>query len=105
PARAEPMQRYMKSAMPYHGVPTPALRAVTRDLFARHPLASAGDWREAVLELWRGARRREERCAAIGLLGQRAYRAYRTLDTLPMLEEMIVDGAWWDYVDAIATHR
>jgi len=74
-------------------------------VFARHPLASADDWRGAVLELWRGARRREERYAAISLLAQRSYSAYRTLEILPMLEEMIVDGAWWDYVDAIATHR
>ena len=25
--------------------------------------------------------------------------------SLPLLEEMIVDGAWWDYVDPLATHR
>jgi len=30
---------------------------------------------------------------------------FQTLETLPMYEEMIVTGAWWDYVDDIATHR
>ena len=105
PAKAEPMQRYMKSAMPYHGVTTPVLRAIWRDVFARHPLATADAWREAVSTLWRDARRREERYVAIGLLGWRAYRPHRTLDTLPLLEEMIVDGAWWDLVDPLATHR
>jgi 3-methyladenine DNA glycosylase AlkD len=105
PAKAETMQRYMKSAMRFHGVTTPELRAVCRDVFTRRPLASAADWRVAVLTLWRGAKRREERYAAIELSGWRAYRAHRTLDTLPMLEEMIVSGAWWDYVDPLATHR
>jgi 3-methyladenine DNA glycosylase AlkD len=105
PTRAEPMQRYMKSAMPYHGVTTPQLRAIGREVFAQHTLASDADWRAAVLALWRDAKRREERYAAIELLAWRAYASYRTLDLLPMLEEIAVDGAWWDFVDPIATHR
>jgi 3-methyladenine DNA glycosylase AlkD len=105
PAKAPGMQRYMKSAMPYYGITTPIQRAINREVFERHPLASPDDWRDAVLTLWRSARRREERYAAIGLLAWRAYRPYRTLDTLPMLEEMIVGGAWWDLVDPLATHR
>jgi 3-methyladenine DNA glycosylase AlkD len=105
PERAVGMQRYMKSAMPYHGVAAPALRALCQETFARHRLAAAADWRDAVLMLWREARRREERYAALELLGARAYAPFRTLDILPMLEELIVEGAWWDYVDGIATHR
>jgi 3-methyladenine DNA glycosylase AlkD len=27
------------------------------------------------------------------------------METMPMYEEMIVTGAWWDYVDAVAIHR
>jgi 3-methyladenine DNA glycosylase AlkD len=27
------------------------------------------------------------------------------LDALPLYEEMITTGAWWDYVDSIASHR
>jgi 3-methyladenine DNA glycosylase AlkD len=27
------------------------------------------------------------------------------MDVLPMYEEMIVTGAWWDYVDGIAAYR
>jgi 3-methyladenine DNA glycosylase AlkD len=105
PAKAEPMQRYMKSAMPYHGLPAPVLRAICRETFARHPLADQAAWRAAVLLLWRDAERREERYAAIELLGQRSYAAFRTLDLLPVLEEIVTSGAWWDYVDPIATHR
>jgi 3-methyladenine DNA glycosylase AlkD len=105
PARAEPMQRYMKSAMPYHGVTAPVMRVICREVFTRHPLGSEAAWREAVLTLWRDARRREERYAALGLLARRAYASYRTVELLPLLEELIVDGAWWDLVDPLATHR
>jgi len=98
------MQAYMKSALPYRGVPVPAQRALYRRLFAEHPLESEAAWRRAVLELWRDAAFREERYAATELAHARRYAAYRTLDALPVFEEMIVDGAWWDHVDAVATH-
>ncbi len=105
PLKAGPMQAYMKSAMPYHGVPTPALRSLCNRLFIEHSFSTDTDWREACLTLWRGAQFREERYAAIELTGHRLYRTWQTMATLPMYEEMIVTGAWWDYVDAIATQR
>jgi 3-methyladenine DNA glycosylase AlkD len=55
--------------------------------------------------LWRPARFREERYAAIALTGDRAYAPFQTLETLPLYEELIVTGAWWDYVDTVAGRR
>ena len=98
------MQRYMKSSMPYLGVPTPPLRRTCRAVFARHPLDGLDEWRDAILTLWRRATHREHRYAAIELASDRRYAAFQTGRAIPMYEEMIVDGAWWDYVDAIA-HR
>lgn len=103
--KAPAMQAYMKSAMPYIGVTAPQLREACRAVFAAHPLASFDGWHETTLALWREAHYREERYAAIGLTGDRRYRGYQRLDALPIYEEMIVSGAWWDYVDDLATHR
>jgi len=105
PGKAAPMQAYMKSAMPFLGIQTDERRAICRRVFAAHPLASATEWRAVCLDLWRGAEYRDERHAAIELTGHRLYRDYQKLNTLPMYEEMIVDGAWWDYVDQIAKDR
>jgi 3-methyladenine DNA glycosylase AlkD len=105
PAKAPGMQAYMKSAMPYLGVQTPVLRKAVRPLLAAHPLGRFKEWHDTVLELWREARYREERYAAIELAGYHRYREFRTLEALPMYEEMITSGAWWDYVDAIATRQ
>lgn len=105
PAKAPAMQAYMKSAMPYRGVPAPQLRAACRLVFAAHPLASFEQWRATTLALWRDAAYREERYAAIDLTGDKRYRAYQRLDALPIYEEMIISGAWWDYVDELAIHR
>jgi 3-methyladenine DNA glycosylase AlkD len=99
------MQAYMKSAMPYLGIQATPLRKVARAVFAAHKIESFPEWRDTVLELWRGAQYREERYIAIELAGYPAYRNFRTLDALPIYEEMITSGAWWDYVDSIASHR
>lgn len=95
----------MKSEMPYRGVSAPNQRAIYRDLFSLHPITTWGRWRATILTLWRDAGYREERYAAIELSGYHSYRDFQTLDTLPLYEEIITTGAWWDYVDAVAIHR
>jgi 3-methyladenine DNA glycosylase AlkD len=102
PTRAAGMQAYMKSTMPYRGVRMPEVRSICKRVFAEHPLSSCDEWQADVLELWRGAKFREERYAAMELAGQRRYAEYRTPSVMPMFEEMIVTGAWWDYVDEAA---
>jgi 3-methyladenine DNA glycosylase AlkD len=105
PARAAGAQAYMKSEMPFLGVGATPLRKACREVFGAHAIPTAPAWRKQVLAIWRNARFREERYGAIELTGHRLYRDFQDLDALPMYEEMIVTGAWWDYVDAIATGR
>jgi 3-methyladenine DNA glycosylase AlkD len=105
PARAPAMQAYMKSAMPYLGVPAVALRQVCKTAFAGLTWPDRAAWQADVLAIWRGAAFREERYAAIELTGVKAARAFQRIDALPMYEEMIVAGGWWDYVDSIVTQR
>ena len=95
----------MKSAMPFIGVAATPMRKACREVFSQYPLANAQEWQQAVLGIWRRAKYREERYAAIELTGYKPYRAWQSPATLPMYEEMIVTGAWWDYVDVIAAHR
>lgn len=99
------MQAYMKSAMPYHGVPTPLLRQICRATFVDVQFATASHWQEEVLALWRAARFREERYAALYLAGDKRSQPFQTLAAMKMYEELIVTGAWWDYVDDIASRR
>jgi 3-methyladenine DNA glycosylase AlkD len=105
PLKAPAMQAYMKSAMPYHGVSAPLLRQVCKATFADLQFASVSQWQTVVLELWRRARFREERYAALYLTGDMRARTFQSPATMKMYEELIVTGAWWDYVDDIASHR
>ena len=102
PVRAEGQQRYMKSEMPFHGVRVPEVRRLARALAKDHPLPDAGAWESAVLGIWRSATHREQRYAAVELAYVPTYRRWLRPGRLGMLEEMIVTGAWWDYVDQLA---
>lgn len=105
PSDAPQMQAYMKSAMSFYGVKATPLRQIAKIVFAQHPLDNFANWHDTVLALWRGAKYREERYCAIELCGAKQYKSFQTLDAVPLYEEMIVSGAWWDFVDAIAGHR
>src|SRR5690242_16107513 len=89
PAKAPGMQAYMKSSMPYYGLPAPVLRRVTKQVFAEFAPAN-GDWADTVLAVWRKAGYREERYAAIELTGHKQYSLLQTpAVALPIYEEMI----------------
>ena len=102
PQRARQQQAYMKSAMPFHGVPMPRLRTLVRSILLRHHLEDASAWQRAILLLWRRASHREQRYAAVEVLLAPAYRGWIVAERLPLIEELVVAGAWWDTVDAIA---
>lgn len=105
PERAAGQQRYMKSDMPFHGVVMGDVRRIARSVAHDHPFHDRADWEAGVLEIWRDASHREQRYAATEMAGLPAWRNALDGDALPMIEEMIVTGAWWDHVDALAaTH-
>jgi 3-methyladenine DNA glycosylase AlkD len=105
PVKAPIMQAYMKSEMPYHGVPTPVLRQICKVAFADVEFPTAREWQGEVLGLWRAAQYREERYAAMHLTRHKCALSYQTPSALKIYEELIVTGAWWDYVDEIASNR
>jgi 3-methyladenine DNA glycosylase AlkD len=105
PARARGTQAYMKTTDAFHGVTTDDLRAVCKRVFAELDLRDAPTWRAHVLDVWRGAEFRDERYCAIELAADPRALEFHDMDALPMFEEMIVTGAWWDTVDAVAGRR
>jgi 3-methyladenine DNA glycosylase AlkD len=102
-ALAAPMQRYMKSAMPFHGVQTPLRRQLLREVVREHKPHTVERISSACAALWDGAIAREERYCAIDLpqvaLGRRAV----DLSFLPVWQRFTTEGAWWDFGDAISS--
>ena len=92
----------MKSAMPFLGLAAPTQRQISGAWFEANQLSSIAQWRREVLGLWRRAEYREERHAALDLLRNRHYKSYITPELWDLLDELIVSGAWWDYIDTLA---
>ena len=99
-SRAPAQQAYMKSEIPFLGVRVPEARSLTRRLARAEKDGEV--LRAAALTLWREAAVREEQYAATELMSLRPLRG--RLDTIPVHEEMIRAGAWWDHSDEVA-HR
>lgn len=96
----------MKSVMPYRGITSGELTALLRPLLNNKALAldTRETWESAVLSLWDNATHREDRYAATALLEHRFYRRWVDAEALPLLQHLIVTGAWWDHVDRLAAH-
>jgi 3-methyladenine DNA glycosylase AlkD len=98
--RAPQQQAYMKSAMPFYGVPVPQVRRMAR-AHAR-TMTDAAALRATALELWDAASDREERYAAMAVLALPTLRA--DPEVIPIAEHMVRTGQWWDITDELA-HR
>jgi 3-methyladenine DNA glycosylase AlkD len=108
PERARGQQAYMKSSMPFRGVTSPQLKATLRPILAdpRYRLADRDEWEGTIRGLWDGARFREERYAALAVSGHRLYQQWaRDRSAMPLYQYLVESGAWWDFVDDIASHR
>ncbi|MBT8160263.1 MULTISPECIES: DNA alkylation repair protein [Arthrobacter] len=100
PERAKAAQAYMRSSIPSLGVRVPAVRRMVLATARELPFGSPEELRDDVLTLWREATWREERYAAIDLTSLKSVAG--DLEMLPLYEEIIRTGAWWDFVDGVS---
>jgi 3-methyladenine DNA glycosylase AlkD len=99
PSKAPEMAAYMKTEMPFWGVQAKARDAIVARLKRDHPITDGDTYEGAVRALWAGERR-EDRYVAVRLA--RAHARFVTLERLGLYEELVREGAWWDFVDEIA---
>jgi 3-methyladenine DNA glycosylase AlkD len=101
PEKAEGMQAYLKTDMPFYGVQKPGRTRILRQLKREYPLASREEYQRLIVALWE-LPHREEKYLAQGVAT--AFKEYVVPDSLPLYRRMITEGAWWDLVDETATH-
>jgi 3-methyladenine DNA glycosylase AlkD len=102
PAAAAPMQAYMKSALPFYGIAAPLRRKLMAEAVREHPARDTPALADTMRTLWRRAKFREERYAAMELARVGPHKKLLTPALLPLYEEMIVTSAWWDCCDDIS---
>lgn len=100
PAKAPAMQAYLKTEMPFYGVQTPQRTPIVGELASACAPVDQGEYERVVLGLWQ-LEHREEKYLALGY-AQRCGQFVAPL-ALPLYRRLVVEGAWWDLVDTVAT--
>jgi len=98
--KAIEMAAYMKTDMPFWGIQKPDREPIYRELAKKFAPANYDEYSQVILKLWSG-KHREDKYAALDY----AVRCKKFIDTsmIPLYEELVRDGAWWDLVDPLAT--
>ncbi len=99
PVRAEKQQRYMKSSMPFYGVPMPEVRKICCVLFKAYVPASNDEYRVITRELFDTATHREQWYAALFYAENKKYIKPENID---IYLHLIRESRWWDLVDGVA---
>jgi len=100
PEKAAGMQGYMKTDMPFYGVQKPARQEIVRAFKRKFTIESRKGHESAIRALWE-LPHREEKYIALSIA--RAHSQFLVPASVPMLRQLIVEGAWWDFVDEVAT--
>lgn len=101
--RAAGQQRYLKTTEPMHGLVTADLRRLV-NVHSLEVLGSAPSEADIIAEvsaLWTDARSRDERRAAIFVLTLPRYGRQLSMTVMPLVKQIVREGAWWDLVDAV----
>ncbi len=101
PRKAVEMAAYMKTSMPFYGVPKPAREQIYRELKKRFAVSNRKHYERAALGLW-ALPHREEKYFALDVA--RTWRDFIVPDSMPLYRRLIEEGAWWDFVDEVAAH-
>ena len=102
PNRAIRQQKYMKSRLPYYGLPTELNRKLSMKIFKKHPPQDNTKYREIILYLFNNATHREEWYAGMAL-AQR-FPKYIRFENLDLYLTLVRIAQWWDIVDTAAAH-
>ena len=99
--KAVGMAAYMKTDMPFYGVQKKGRVEVLREIQKRVSIDDVAAYRSAVETLWEQPHR-EEKYLAIAIA--KRHDEFLTFDNIDLYRRLIVEGAWWDFVDEVAIH-
>lgn len=101
PAKARPMQKYMRDQFQFLGLPTPQRRELVKQFIHQEGLPAVEQLPAVVAELW-ALPEREYQYTALDLL----HKVEKKLPAgfISTYEQLIITKSWWDTVDDLAGH-
>lgn len=100
PLRAIEQQRYMKSTLPFYGLPAPEVKRIINGELKNFPISNNLEYRKIIQYFFSQTKKREEWYA--GLYIALKYKDFITKSNLNFYLNLILITQWWDIVDAVA---
>jgi len=97
--KAKGMAAYMKTSMPFYGVQKPHRAAIQKAIRLQFNPQTRGEYVEAVESLWK-LPHREEKYIAVAVA--QMFPQFISIGSNPFYRRLIIEGAWWDFVDDLA---
>lgn len=101
PEKADGMQAYMKTDMPFYGVQKPGRTQIMRHLKKEFAPESHDEYLSLATALWELPHREEKYLAQEAAV---TFGEFIVPDSLSLYQRFITEGAWWDFVDETSTH-
>ena len=99
PARAAPMQAYMKTEQSFYGIQAKERRAIFKECTAMCPVVEQSDYEDVIRTLWDGEHREDMYQA---LETAEYFKQFRTAKSWRLYEELVHSATNWDTLDWIA---
>lgn len=101
PARASGAAAYMRNRFSFYGIPSPALRVITREATTGLPAATEDGLRTFALACWERAEREWQYVACAELRRHVDRLSPRAIE---WIHALVTTKSWWDTVDTLASH-
>ncbi|MBC8196709.1 MAG: DNA alkylation repair protein [Candidatus Marinimicrobia bacterium] len=95
-------QKYMKSKMPFYGIPNPIVKKLTNNQLKKFPINNNDEYKSLIKYIFHNAIHREEWYCGLHIAMK--YKKYILEENLPLYLEIIKITQWWDIVDAVASN-
>lgn len=99
---AKKQQAYMKSAMPFWGIPVPQVRRIVKECANKYAPENNAEYREMVNHIFMHATHREEWYAAMIIAQQ--FKKFIDEQNIDIYIGFIEKGQWWDIVDVVSSN-
>lgn len=97
--KAREMAAYMKTDMPFFGVQKPEREKILSVLKRECVPTSRKAYETSIRALWNES---ERECKYLAIRYARAFPEHIVPASMPLYQRLIVEGAWWDFVDEVA---
>ena len=98
--RAIEQQRYMKSTLPFYGLPSPVIKKIVNEQLINFPISDNQLYRKLIQYFFSQAKKREEWHAGLHIALK--HKDFIVESNLNLYLNLILQTQWWDIVDAVA---